>query len=129
MERESAQAITEESIRSLVDGFYGKVRLDSELGPIFERAIGSSIEAWKPHLQKMYDFWSSITLFSGRYSGQPMRKHLDLPPFPLELFDRWLALFHETADELFAPELSQVFKLRSQMIAQNLRQALTLYRA
>ena len=31
--------ISEDSIKNLVDTFYRKVRMDEQLGPIFERAI------------------------------------------------------------------------------------------
>jgi hypothetical protein len=52
---------------------YAKVRADSELGPIFKRAIPGD---WGPHLATMHDFWSSIMLTSGRYKGNPVAVHL-----------------------------------------------------
>ena len=50
--------ITEESIRSLVNRFYAKVRNDEDLGPVFQADIGDRDEDWWSHLQIMYDFCS-----------------------------------------------------------------------
>src|SRR6185437_7027464 len=48
------------------------------------------------HLQTMCDFWSSVLLMTGRYHGQPMRKHAPLPIGGVH-FDRWLELFEAAA--------------------------------
>ena len=76
--------VSEESIRRLVDAFYAKVRIDSELGPVFARAIPGD---WQPHLNKMYAFWSSVMLNSGRYRGNPVARHLAVEGITMELFD------------------------------------------
>ena len=52
----------------LVRAFYGRVRQDEMLGPIF----AAHIHDWKPHLRQMVDFWSSVALMTGRYHGRPM---------------------------------------------------------
>jgi hemoglobin len=113
--------ITEENIKKLVDTFYSKVRKDTNLAPIFEQAIGEDIAIWQPHLHKMYDFWSSIMLSSGRYRGNPLRKHRDLPPFDKELFDRWLVLFSQTANELYTEDIASLFISKSENIARSLK--------
>jgi len=43
-------AIDETIIRSLVHGFYAKVRQDSKIGPVFNHVIGDD---WDHHLAKM----------------------------------------------------------------------------
>jgi hemoglobin len=121
--------ITEESIQHLVDSFYRKVRADPELGAIFEASIGTTDEAWRPHLEVMYRFWSSVMLHSGRYRGNPLRKHLELPPFDPALFDRWLALFEATAAELHQPQDAAAYIEKSRMIAANLRRMIEGMRA
>ena len=68
--------VSEDGIRQLVDAFYVKVRADPELAPIFAHAIPGD---WKPHLTKMYAFWSSVMLTTGRYKGNPVAKHLVIP--------------------------------------------------
>ena len=97
--------IDEAVIERLVRGFYGKIRQDEALGPIF----GARIDDWEPHLRKMMDFWSSVTLMTGRYKGQPMQKHRVMTDVTPEHFDRWLGLFGETAREVASPEAAEVF--------------------
>ena len=62
------------------------------IGPVF----AARIVDWEPHLQRMCSFWSSVTLMTGRYHGQPMQKHLSLP-VDVRHFDRWLALFEASS--------------------------------
>ncbi|MGH1366432.1 MAG: group III truncated hemoglobin [Calditrichia bacterium] len=116
--------ITEETIKTLVDQFYIRVRSDSELGPVFNQALGYSDEEWQPHLERMYSFWSSIMLASRRYHGNPIQKHLNLPAFDRSLFDRWLELFSETANEVHEPEVAQKYIIKGQNIAKNFKQML-----
>lgn len=118
--------ITENTIKQLVDGFYNKIRNDKDLGPIFAGVIGDGAGAWKPHLNTMYDFWSSMFLGTGRYNGRPMPKHMALPPFDLKLFDRWLALFSETAREIHTEDTAGLFIERSHIIAANLKRGVTM---
>ena len=113
--------ITEPAIIELVDSFYAKVRRDPSLGPLFEGAIG---DHWDTHLPKMYAFWSSVLLTSGRYKGNPVQTHLDLPSFPPAFFERWLGLFEETARERFLSELAETIVDRAQRIAESLKLAL-----
>ena len=112
--------VSEDSIRRLVDGFYAKVRRDRELAPIFLRAIPGD---WQPHLNKMYDFWSSVMLTTGRYKGNPVIKHQVLPGMKISLFERWLALFNETCDELFDAVVSDAFRGKAARIAESLKLA------
>ncbi len=119
-----AKYITDDNIRNLIDFFYQKVRVDKELGPIFLETIGNNDEAWKPHLQKLYNFWSSIMLGSGLYHGNLFQKHRMLPPFDIELFDNWLVLFGGCARELFIQEIAEQFIEKSQRIADSLKKGL-----
>lgn len=59
-------------IERLVRSFYARVRDDEVLGPIF----AAKIQEWEPHLRKMFAFWSSVALMTGRHHGQPMARHL-----------------------------------------------------
>jgi len=117
----SHDTATDTAIRDLVDAFYAKVRRDAQLGPIFETALHGR---WDEHLPKMYDFWSSVMNTTGRYKGNPMATHMRLPPFPPDLFDRWIALFSETARELCAPGLAVEFDVKARRIADSLKLAL-----
>ena len=107
--------IDEPMIERLVRSFYAKIREDELLGPIFE----ARIRDWEPHLQRMCAFWSSVALMSGRYHGSPMTKHLPLPVDAVH-FDRWLALFEDTAREICQPEAEAHFVERARRIAESL---------
>ncbi len=118
---EKLDRISEEGIRQFVDAFYAKVRRDPELAPIFLRAISGD---WQPHLNKMYAFWSSVLLTTGRYKGNPVVKHLVIPGIRPHLFERWLALFNETSGELFDDGISEQFRVKAARIAESLMLAL-----
>ena len=111
--------VTEEMIGGLVHAFYGKIRQDPELGPIFERAIPQ--DGWAPHLAKMCDFWSSVMLATGRFDGAPMPAHIRLPEIQGHHFARWLGLFREAAAEVCPAEAAQAFIGRAEMIAESLK--------
>jgi hemoglobin len=113
--------VSEDGIKLLVDGFYAKVRRDPELAPIFLRAIPGD---WGPHLNKMYAFWSSVMLTTGRYKGNPVVKHMAVPNIKPALFERWLALFNETSTELFDDAVSAEFQAKAARIAESLQLAL-----
>ena len=107
--------IDDPMIDVLVRRFYEKVRTDALLGLIFETRISD----WESHLRRMCEFWSSVALMTGRYHGTPMAKHLPLP-VDAEHFDRWLALFEETAREMCPPKAADHFIERARRIAESL---------
>lgn len=109
-------AIDEVMIARLVDGFYGRVRRDPMLGPIFD----AKVQDWDAHLARMRAFWSSVVLLSGRYHGQPMAKHAPLPVEERH-FARWLAIFAETAHDLCPPPAADYFIDRARRIAASLQ--------
>ena len=94
--------IDEAIIETLIRAFYARVRQDALLAPIFE----SRIADWEPHLDNMFAFWSSLTLHTGRYHGQPMAKHMSLL-VDSRHFDRWLALFEQTARDVCPPAAAE----------------------
>jgi hemoglobin len=109
--------VEETMVAELVDRFYAKVRQDELLGPIFN----ARIEDWDEHLAKLSAFWSSVVLMTGRYKGQPMPVHIAISEITDEHFERWLALFAETAKVVCPPEAAALFVDRSRRIAESLR--------
>ena len=123
----ASEDISEESIAILVDTFYSRVRQDETLGPVFERVVG---DAWEPHLVKMRAFWSSLTLASGRYKGNPMMAHLMLMPrVGAEHFERWLALWRQTAAELLPQQAAAKFVSKAETMAERLLANIDQYHA
>lgn len=108
-------------IENFTRRFYAKVREDSLLGPVFN----AKITEWEPHLQRIFAFWSSVALMSGEYSGNPMQLHATLP-IDAEHFDRWLALFEETARETCPPAAAAHFIDRAHRIAQSLEMGVAI---
>ena len=116
--------VTEEMIETLVRAFYARIRTDETLAPIFAARIAD----WEPHLRKMFDFWSSVTLTSGRYHGTPMPAHARIAEIGPGHFARWLELFAETAREVCPPEAAALFVDRAQRIAQSLQMGIAVTR-
>lgn len=100
-----------EDVKLLVDEFYGRVRKDEKLGPVFDKVIGDN---WDKHLDKMYRFWQTILLSDGKtYFGNPFMKHAPLPISP-EHFSNWLALWEATIKQHFAGSKADEALLRAQ---------------
>jgi hemoglobin len=109
------QDITQlDDIKLLVDTFYSKVQKDNYIGPIFNEKIGNR---WPEHLEKMYRFWQTILLEVHSYSGSPFPPHKHLP-VNKEHFDRWMQIFTETVDSLFAGKTAEEAKLRAKNMAE-----------
>lgn len=115
---------TESQIEDLVATFYGRIRQDPELGPIFGKVIGPD---WTPHLKTMCSFWSSVMLTSGRYKGRPIPAHIKISEIEPRHFARWLELFSATARELFQPGLADAFIDRAQRIAESFKLAFAFH--
>lgn len=111
--------IDETFISRLVETFYARVRKHPLLGPIFDGEIG---DAWDAHLARMKDFWSSVAMNTGRYSGKPMPAHMKLKGVSPAHFNIWLALFRQTLEDLGSdPETVDYFMQRAERIAQSLQ--------
>lgn len=110
--------VTEAQLTSLVHRFYGKVREDDLLGPVF----GAAISDWPHHLGKMVDFWSSVMLTTGRYKGNPLMMHLKhLAKIRPDMFGRWLDLWRETAAEVLDEAGAAAVVAKAERIAESLQ--------
>lgn len=102
-----------DDIKNLVDSFYGNVRQDGFIGPIFDEKIGNN---WPEHLGKMYQFWQTILLDEHTYGGRPFPPHAQLP-IEKDHFDRWLEIFNRTVDELYEGPVAEEAKSRGLKMA------------
>lgn len=115
--------IDEAYISTLVDTFYQQIQTHPQLGPIFAEVIGEN--NWDPHLATMKDFWLSVALNTGRYSGQPVPKHKAIPGIKTEHFTLWLSLFEDTLRATAAgPEAVDYIMERANRIAASLKLAI-----
>lgn len=110
--------LDQEVLTRLVHRFYGKIRADAVMGPVF----ASRITEWEPHLDRMVAFWSSVALMTGQYHGAPVPAHAHLP-VTWAHFDQWLTLFRETAHETCTPEGAAHVIVRAERIARSLHMA------
>ncbi len=112
-----ACGIDDAFISQLVEQFYDAIRADDMLGPIF----GAKVNDWPHHLARMKDFWASIMLKSGRFSGNPMRKHMAIGGLDAEHFVRWQAVWDATLTRI-APneEVANRFREAARRIGESL---------
>ncbi|MBX2907162.1 MAG: group III truncated hemoglobin [Taibaiella sp.] len=106
-----------DDIQTLVDSFYAIARQDDLLGPIFNTIIGDD---WSHHLPVMYDFWNMVIFAVPGYTGQPVKKHVDIDkrmPMNKEHFDRWLELWTATVDKLFTGEYADIARNKAALMA------------
>jgi len=103
-----------EDVKLLVDTFYGKVREDKLIGPIFDERIQ---DRWPEHLDKMYTFWQTVLLGEHTYYGSPFPPHAKLPVEKIH-FERWLTLFSETLNDLFTGEIAAEAMWRANKMAE-----------
>src|ERR1700761_314387 len=97
---EKPEILAIDDIKLLVDTFYGHIRENELLEPIFEQRIQGN---WPVHLEKMYRFWQTVLLEEHTYFGSPFLPHAQMP-VDAEHFKEWLALFNATVNELFTGE-------------------------
>lgn len=111
---------------ALVDHFYGLVKSDDLLGPIFTDIAKVD---WEEHLPKMYAFWESVLFGAPGYKGRPLPVHLALSnqtQLSAREFGRWLGLFHRAVDQLFEGPQARLAKERASRIADVLAHHLTV---
>lgn len=114
-----------DDIKLVVDTFYGRVKENELLNPVFESVVQGN---WQPHLEKMYRFWQTILLYEHTYSGSPFAHHAPLP-IHAEHFEAWLTLFNQTIDELFEGERASEMKMRANKMGEMFQYKLAYIRA
>lgn len=116
--RASEPEITEERLADVIAAFYGRVRRDAELGPIFNGAVAD----WDEHLQTLARFWSSVMLTTGRYKGNPLAVHMKhVEALSPALFDRWIALWRETTGDMLTAPAAARLQAKAERIAESLK--------
>jgi len=113
-----------EDVKDMVNRFYGEVREDALIGPIFNAAIK---DRWPEHLEKMYRFWQTVLFDAHTYHGSPFLAHVSLP-LKAEHFTRWLELFYRTIDAKYVGINAERAKLQGKRMAEIFYHKLTYNR-
>ena len=107
-----------ESLGLMVQTFYAAVRQDSELGPVFQQALGDD---WSAHLERLTHFWSTMVLGTRTFQGNVYGTHMRLAGIAPIHFERWLALFDATALGLFTPAAAATLMQSAHRVAGSLQ--------
>jgi hemoglobin len=121
---ETKDILTLEDVKKLVDTFYGKVRENDLLAPVFNERIK---DRWPEHLAKMYTFWQTILLEERTYFGSPFPPHAKLSVEHAH-FGEWMRLFTQTVDELFTGEKAKEAKWRAGKMAEMFEYKIEYYK-
>lgn len=95
--------------------FYEKALEDEELSPFFIDEISDDItdEDWIHHIDLLADFWLTKLLGKDTYYGNFVGAHVKMTHIKRETFAKWLALFSQTADEVYTPQTAELFKTKA----------------
>tara|TARA_R110002167_G_scaffold61543_3_gene173622 strand:+ start:1456 stop:1845 length:390 start_codon:yes stop_codon:yes gene_type:complete len=105
-------------VRLLVETFYGKIRIDAILGPIFNNIISD----WEAHYEVLTDFWETQLFLKRKYHGNPITVHQAVDDamnhsITSEHFGLWLNVWFATIDELFQGDTAWIAKNRAQKMS------------
>jgi hemoglobin len=118
MDAERTDIETRADCERLVRAFYERALTDPVIGWLFTDVARLDVEA---HVPQIASFWETILLGTRTYSGSPFPPHLEIHQqvgLRAGHFGRWLALWGETVDELFAGERAELAKSHALRVAQ-----------
>jgi len=120
--------ITKENIETLVTLFYHKAMKDEHIGHYFLLELGEDIEneEWKEHIEILVNFWATVFLEEPLYFSDPYGPHFTIVGLKKEDFTHWIGLFSQTADEVYIPEIADLFKEKGIYYSKDFIQRLSL---
>lgn len=126
---ERSDIATRADVERLVRAFYAKAMSDPIIGWLFTDIARLDLEA---HIPQIASFWETVLLGVKSYTGTPFEPHARLHAkanLRAGHFGRWLALWTETVDELFAGEHAELAKAHALRVAQAFHRRLQSYPA
>jgi hemoglobin len=93
-----------DDIRNLIDEFYERAGSDTLLGPIFSRLKDPGADK-----KVLYTYWRAALLNGKNDAQQAFPKHIE-KMLSSRHFIRWLTLFLQTIDDLYAGRNAQKVK-------------------
>ena len=116
-----------EDCERLVRAFYERALEDPVIGFIFTDVAKLDLEAHLPHVTA---FWETLLLGAQTYDRGAFHPHASLHA-RVELrpghFERWLSLWYQTVDELFAGPRSEAAKAHAFRLANAFRMRLAAH--
>ena len=116
-----------DDVERLVRTFYGRALTDPIIGFLFTDVAKLDLEA---HVPRITAFWETLLLDAKTYEGGAFHPHAALHR-QVELragfFERWLALWYQTVDELFAGPRAQAAKAHAFRLASAFRMRLAAH--
>src|SRR5215207_4970250 len=104
-------------IEHILKAFYEQAFKDTSIGHFFTEVVPLNLET---HLPVIADFWESIIFNTHGYRKNVMEVHQHihgLSNIKKEHLDKWVKIFMETTDELFAGDKATLIKQRARSIA------------
>lgn len=116
------------TVEQMVRAFYTKALNDKMIGPTFQKKIGSDMSSpeWYEHLKTVDKFWYTTMTREHGYRGHPFPPHMFIKPLTRKMFERWLALFKETVNEFFIPEIADAFYAKADGFAEEFMEILSV---
>lgn len=104
-------------IEQLLSAFYEKAFVDDTIGYFFTEVAHTDLAK---HLPLIADFWEMVLFQKERYNKNVLQVHKHLnqqSPMKPEHFQRWIQIFVETVDSLFAGTNAERAKQRGISVA------------
>jgi len=107
--------ITRVNLRILMTSFYKKALDDEELAPFFIDEISDDLsdDDWDHHIELLADFWLHKMLGEDTYYGNFVGAHVKMTHITQGNFAQWVKLFSQTADEVYTPDIAELFKQKA----------------
>jgi hemoglobin len=112
-------------IDQVVAAFYGLVRDDPSLGPVFAAHVAD----WPSHEAKIARFWRNAILFERGYDGNPMQIHMAAGNVRPPQFVIWLDLFDQVLRAELPNETADAWSALAHRIGRGLRYGLESYKS
>lgn len=109
-----------DDLMRLLENFYLTAMHDEKIGFFFTKVVKLDLTA---HLPVIVDFWEKVLFGKPVYYNNPLAVHQKMhaqSPLLKEHFERWVEIFSNTVDKLFAGEFADTAKMRAGIIAQSL---------
>lgn len=115
------QPLTAADIDRVMQAFYAEIRAHPELGPVFNRHVGTDDAAWRAHEAKIAGFWRKALLKEPGYDGNPMAVHLAAGDVRPGHFDPWLNLFETVTHRVLPAPQADAWTALARRIGRGLR--------